>query len=513
MKNERYIYDALYGKIYLDPIIWEIFSMPELQRLREVRLCNINSLCLTGGANINRFEHAIGTLYLAQRCIEKIPLVTKREKRNFLFAALLHDAANAAFGHSLEYILAQDDYNPEKGFKDALQGRNKKESFTYKNHAHEVYYFGLQRKLGTIINDDDFEEVAKIVRGEGKFGALISGSIDLDNIDNIYRLSYHLGLIGKTDTPIKLAESMWTESEELVVNNLVKPLIEEWYKVRKNLYLLLLENPEEFSAKCMLTEAVELARIESLENKEAIFSWNQTDMEILTALKNVSIRELSFDIEKTVNYELNTKERLETYIKEKYKRYEQDKENKEKWLAYFKNQYIYYELLNDKTQITISIKKQFNPPLIIEKLVTGRLFPCISIFSTVNTDFYKNLIDFNEKTIIETKINLELKNLEIAEKFNLQIVLHPILDINKTERQISVKNNLGEYINVGNSTKRLLIGVFIRNEKFDITNFNYDKFKIDEVNEKIKELLVFLVQDKELIEIELYNEINKLEII
>ena len=43
---------------------------PEVQRLREVRLCNINSLCITGSANTNRYEHSVGTAFLAQINIE-----------------------------------------------------------------------------------------------------------------------------------------------------------------------------------------------------------------------------------------------------------------------------------------------------------------------------------------------------------------------------------------------------------------------------------------------------------
>lgn len=60
-----YIWDALYGKIEFSSLVYKCMLTPEVQRLREVRLCNINSLCLTGSSNINRFEHSVGTAYLA----------------------------------------------------------------------------------------------------------------------------------------------------------------------------------------------------------------------------------------------------------------------------------------------------------------------------------------------------------------------------------------------------------------------------------------------------------------
>ena len=53
-----YIYDCLYGKIEFDDIIYKCMLKPEMQRLREVRLGNINSLLLTGSANCNREEHS-----------------------------------------------------------------------------------------------------------------------------------------------------------------------------------------------------------------------------------------------------------------------------------------------------------------------------------------------------------------------------------------------------------------------------------------------------------------------
>lgn len=48
-----YIWDALYGKIEFSPLVYKCMLSPEVQRLREVRLCNINSLCITGSSNTN----------------------------------------------------------------------------------------------------------------------------------------------------------------------------------------------------------------------------------------------------------------------------------------------------------------------------------------------------------------------------------------------------------------------------------------------------------------------------
>ena len=82
-----YIWDALYGKIDFSPFVYRCMLTPEVQRLREVRLCNINSLFITGSANTNRFEHSVGTAYLAMLNIEsnlqKHLNLNKNEKETF----------------------------------------------------------------------------------------------------------------------------------------------------------------------------------------------------------------------------------------------------------------------------------------------------------------------------------------------------------------------------------------------------------------------------------------------
>lgn len=284
-KNRRYIYDPLYGVIYLPDFIWDIILCPELQRLREVRLCNINSFCLIGGANINRYEHSIGTCNLAQECLNFWPPlnpIDKKEQKLFLLAALLHDVLSAAFGHSLEYIESEYGFQHED-FKYAVTGE-KGNSYSYKSATLEPIFFGMGREIPSKISADDLNEIDKIIKGEGRFGPLINSTMDLDNIDNVFRLAYHIGLVKSGEIPLKLARSLYIENNKLIVRKEAIPLVEEWYKVRKKLYLLLLLNPEEFSAKCMLTEAIEIAKAK----EKHPFSWYYVDYELFKKISGVS---------------------------------------------------------------------------------------------------------------------------------------------------------------------------------------------------------------------------------
>jgi HD superfamily phosphohydrolase len=285
-KNKRYIYDPLYGIIYLPEFIWDVIPCPELQRLREVRLCNINSFCLTGGANINRYEHAIGTCHLAQECLNSWPLlnrIDKKEEKQFLLAALLHDVTSAAFGHSVEYIESQEGFDHEKAFEYVVAGE-KGGSYQYKSASLEPIFFGMSKELSSKIHTDNLREIGETIKGKGRLGPLISSIMDLDNIDNVFRLAYHIGIVKSGDIPIKLAKSIWVEHGKLMTRKETVPLIEEWYKTRKNLYSYLLLNPEEFSAKCMLSEAIELAKAKSIHP----FNWYDLDYELLEKLSKVS---------------------------------------------------------------------------------------------------------------------------------------------------------------------------------------------------------------------------------
>ena len=102
--------------------------------------------------------------------------------------------------------------------------------------------------------------------------------MDLDNIDNVFRLAYHIGTSRDTETPLKLARSMWVDSGALKISREAVSLVEQWQAVRKRLYEFLLLNPDEFSAKCMLERAL----TESASGEE--FLWHDVDFELVKRL-------------------------------------------------------------------------------------------------------------------------------------------------------------------------------------------------------------------------------------
>lgn len=285
-ENKIYICDPLYGVCYFPDFVWDVIPSPELQRLREVRLCNINSFCLTGAANINRYEHAIGTCNLAQECLESwsvLSAVSTREREHFLLAALLHDIASAAFGHSVEYVESQVGFDHEEAFARVVIGQAGG-PYPYKSTTLEPIFFGMPRSISSKVPVEDLIAIGEIIAGKGRFGPLINSTMDLDNIDNVFRLAYHMGIMRSGETPLRLAKSLWIEGGELILKKESIPLVEEWHRVRKKLYKLLLLNPQEFSAKCMLTEAIEIAK----SKEPHAFNWYDVDFSLFQELSSIS---------------------------------------------------------------------------------------------------------------------------------------------------------------------------------------------------------------------------------
>lgn len=499
--------DALYGIVYLPEYLWKMLFIPEMQRLRELRLYNINSLYFTGGANINRYEHSLGACYLALQCIEaNLSSLDEKEKMLIALSALFHDIYNAAFGHSVEYI---EDFSPENLFPYKVAGKEYS-LFKYKYSDFEPIYFGMCGEISSKLmnelklSDDDIEKIALYINGKGEYGPLISGSIDLDNIDNIFRMSYHMGLTKDTQSPVNLAKSIWAYEGELYIHEEAIPLVKDWIRLRAKLYRYLLLNPDEFSAKFMLTEAIELSN----ETGQKVYTWYDTDFQILEKLsksssdvsniihrmmkgclygcfgifsttKTEKLSELSdISVKRTIENEINELLKPEATI------YVPDfSEDDEKLLKGIKG--IYYN--RDKCNLKITHRASKGS---IDHLVKTEL----SEYSTTIKKMYSLLQDKIAK--------YKLKSPSFG--------IHVIPDINKTNRKVSFKIH-NKPLTIGSSSDCIYIGVFIRNTEFVNFNFENNTALAPEIAQNIKNTikgyLMEYLDDQELEDLKLYSEV------
>lgn len=518
-----YIWDALYGKIEFSSLVYKCMLSPEVQRLREVRLCNINSLCITGSSNTNRFEHSVGTAYLAainiESGIQKHLNLTKKEKETFIIAALLHDVANGPFGHSYEYIMEKKGFIPEQGLGDVLGGDVASTGIgVHKNSSpFETIFFGKLRALTSILNSSQKEDVSQIIAGCHPLSKLISDSIDLDNIDNVFRMAYHMGFKFRRETPRKLAESMFIENGSVVFLQEAKTYLEEWYSVRQRVYKFLLLNPQEFAGKYMLTEAMDIL-FECISQGKAEgrdIKWNFTDYQLIEELdllkekwlkrktllfESIDIREV--DRIKGVESKEEQRRLLKEYldgltltvsIKEKGKTGESNKlllsENfsykiEEDGSVTIKNRNMDFEINGSKLYKVVNIR--YNTSQIISRLMTGDLYQCLMILETLDVSKYGNFLEYSKRITLEDELEAKIRSSKDFSR--LSIGIHPILDINKTERQLKVLfKDMNDPVIIGNiASKKLLIGVFIKNEPYGL---RHAKFSLGNKQNKLIDIV------------------------
>jgi HD superfamily phosphohydrolase len=407
---------------------------------------------------------------------------------------------------------------PEQGLSDILGDVVSTGTGAHKNSSpFETIFFGKLRALYSILNSVQRKDVSKIIAGCHPLSKLISNSIDLDNIDNVFRMAYHMGLNFRREAPRKLAESMFIENDSVVFLQEAKTYLEEWYLVRQRVYKFLLLNPQEFAGKYMLTEAMDIL-FECISQGKAEgrdIKWNYTDyqlMEELNLLKekwlkrktslyeNIDIGEVAKI--KGAKAKEDQRSLLKKYledlilkvpIKEKGKTGESNKlllsenfsyEIEEDGAITIKNRNMDFEINGSKLYKVVNIR--YNTSQIISRLMTGDLYQCLMILETSDVGKYNNFLEYSKRITLEDE--LEAKIRASKDFLRLSIGLHPILDINKTERQLKVMfKDMDEPILIGNiASKKLLIGVFIKNEPYGLRHV---KFSLGSKQNKLIEIV------------------------
>lgn len=283
MKPLRF-FDPLYGRTDFSRFEWDIITSPEVQRLRYIRMCNINSLLISGASEISRFEHVLGVMRLAQEWTAANNILGI-ESEVVHAAALLHDFQTGPFGHSMEYILSDNSFE-EFQHEDVAGGAQQQFSQTIRqNAAFAGAQFATPRLLAPL-----WAKITEAIRGDGKFGPLISGIMDLDNIDNVVRLAMHSGVASKGDSDIclGLARDLQIMGRGLSITSSNFDLVFRWQRIRTALYRLLLHDWAEFSAKAMLTTMIEFAVESGLLGPD---NWVLTDDALLSLLTKHAIGE------------------------------------------------------------------------------------------------------------------------------------------------------------------------------------------------------------------------------
>lgn len=168
VKKKKFIRDSVYGDISLNQLEVNVMDQNEFQRLRRIKQLGLISL-IYPGANHSRFEHSVGTMFLASKLAEQLELDSE-DKELVRISALLHDIGHGPFSHVSEGVL----------------------SFPHEQLTEHVI---KSSSITPILEEKfDIKEIIKIIHGEGYLGPIVSGELDVDRMDYLLRDSHYTGV-------------------------------------------------------------------------------------------------------------------------------------------------------------------------------------------------------------------------------------------------------------------------------------------------------------------------------
>jgi hypothetical protein len=189
------IKDSVHDHIEVDGVAAALLDAPAVQRLRRVSQLGTVQLVYPS-ANHTRFEHSLGVYHLADRVLAHLGVGGPAAER-VRAAALLHDVGHGPFSHNVEAV-------------------THRHTGKYHDDVDELVAAGT---VGDVLRDHDIDpaRVAGLVRGEGKFGQLVSGELDVDRMDYLVRDAHHTGVPYGTIDHGRLVRELTFVDGELVL--------------------------------------------------------------------------------------------------------------------------------------------------------------------------------------------------------------------------------------------------------------------------------------------------------
>jgi len=242
-----FIKDPLYGYIRLTEIERNVIDTLAVQRLRRIRQL-AGAEFVYPAANHTRFEHVLGTMYLAGIVSDNLPVqLTVEERQKIRLAALLHDVGHAPFSHLFEPLLLK------------YMGRN---------HEDMSRWIIADSTLGEVINNQgvDATELSGLAIGKPSkpekpfLGQIISSSFDVDKMDFVVRDSYHTGAgYGSVDV-FRLIYTMDVLEGNLAVDITALPTLESLIIARLESFKTIYFHRACRAVQMMLVKALEAAK-------------------------------------------------------------------------------------------------------------------------------------------------------------------------------------------------------------------------------------------------------------
>ncbi|MFB6096252.1 MAG: HD domain-containing protein [Haloferacaceae archaeon] len=189
------IKDSVHDHIEVGGVAADLLDTPAVQRLRHIKQLGTVQFVYPS-ANHTRFEHSLGVYHLADRALSHLGLEGS-QAAHVRAAALLHDVGHPPFSHNVEDVIHRH------------TGR-------YHDDVDDLLNSG---RVGEVLDEHglDPDRVAGLVAGEGQYGQLVSGELDVDRMDYLVRDAHHTGVPYGTIDHERLIRELTFVDGELVL--------------------------------------------------------------------------------------------------------------------------------------------------------------------------------------------------------------------------------------------------------------------------------------------------------
>lgn len=253
----RRVRDSIHDYIDLDSLESSLVDTRPYQRLRWIKQLGSANLVYPG-ANHTRLEHSIGVSHLAKQMAMQSG-VPDDELHLVSIAGLLHDLGHSPYSHLAD----------ELPFG--------------KDHVDITQDIIKESQISDIFNNEgiDSTEICNLIKGEHRYGSLISGDIDADRLDYLMRDSHYTGVKTGVDTG-RLVTKMSITNGELVIGESGLPVVETFLTSRSVMFPTVYFHPFSRGAELMLARATKAAILSGYFSYESFVSY--TDHKFLSEL-------------------------------------------------------------------------------------------------------------------------------------------------------------------------------------------------------------------------------------
>jgi len=250
------VHDPIYGRFTLSKTVRQLLLTPEARRLSQIRLLNTLTPTLATLGDLRRYSHTLGVSYLAK--INSQRGFGPEEKAAFAASVVLHDIGTPPFGHLFEYHLREaSGWNHEDVIHSVLWGFHAPE-----NRAHQIFA-GRSLAVQSIIKRTrlSLELIQAIITRKHPLSSLLFGSLDLDNLDNVVRMAWALGLNAPASLATDLARGLTASRDGTLILSQARfgDAVQQWASLRRSVYEILVFDMETVAAQAALSEAIEIA--------------------------------------------------------------------------------------------------------------------------------------------------------------------------------------------------------------------------------------------------------------